>query len=597
MKYEEDDGYCMDGLSCITLPFADDFNLITRDVRKHKKLMVRLHELTGSMGLKLKPRKCRSLSIRAGKSVEIGFSLGESVIGSILHDRCHKFLGGIYTFDFSVTSVASVIKDRVSDQLKNIDDLLVRNEYKARIYIDYFLGSLRFILSVHDLHISQLKALDDLTHRYLKKWLGLPQCASWALVHDAHGMNVKSISQLYKECRALNLSKIRVFSDERAKRALDSKEEREGKWLRKFSSAIFTKGLLQDVVTPVNSEENVSTVGNALDDSSLSWGSLDVEGILSPAPASASLPLASPTAPIPPPPPPPPPPPRQVNPNKQLKRSIQTGVQQGVTDFWKEKVSHYVMQGDYLALIMEEGNCISWRSYMWDIPQGVLKFAINAGINTLPSFDNLKRWGKRTSDRCPFCGNIQTLAHILSNCSVCLDQGRYTWRHNSVLSSLIAVVRPRLLEGFTLYSDMPGYQAPHGGTIPPHILVTSLRPDLFIVNEITRTAIIFELTCPWDRNIDRSHSYKEEKYAPLSADLSVAYKVFTFSVEISARGQVTVQNKARLKALAFRCCRDAKLATNLMVKNGSKAALLTSFSLFAARKEPSWIEPPPLVTR
>ena len=91
-----------------------------------------------------------------------------------------------------------------------------------------------------------------------------------------------------------------------------------------------------------------------------------------------------------------------------------------------------------------------------------MKFAINAGINTLPSFDNLKRWGKRTCDRCPFCGNIQTLAHILSNCSVCLDQGRYTWRHNSVLSSLIDVVRPRLLEGFTLYSDMPGYQAPHG---------------------------------------------------------------------------------------------------------------------------------------
>ena len=108
-------------------------------------------------------------------------------------------------------------------------------------------------------------------------------------------------------------------------------------------------------------------------------------------------------------------------------------------------------------------------------------------------------------------------------------------------------------------------------------MATSLRPDLFIVNEITRTAIIFELTCPWDRNIDRSHSYKEEKYAPLIADLSATYKVFSFSVEISARGQVTVQNRARLKAFSYRCCRNAKLATSLMVKNGSKAALLTSF--------------------
>ena len=234
---------------------------------------------------------------------------------------------------------------------------------------------------------------------------------------------------------------------------------------------------------------------------------------------------------------------------------------------------------------------------MWDIPQGILKFAINAGINTLPSLDNLKRWGKRVSDRCPFCNNTQTLLHILSNCGTSLDQGRYTWRHNSVLSSFIEIIRPRLLEGFILYSDMPGSTAPHGGTIPPHILVTSLRPDVFIFNESTRTAIIFELTCPWDKNIDRSHSFKEEKYAPLSADLSNTFKVFTFSVEVSARGQVTAQNRARLKALAYRCCRDAKIVTNSLVKNGSKAALLTSFSIFSARNEPSWIDPPPLIAR
>ena len=165
------------------------------------------------------------------------------------------------------------------------------------------------------------------------------------------------------------------------------------------------------------------------------------------------------------------------------------------------------------------------------------------------------------------------------------------------MSSFIEIIRPRLLEGFILYSDMPGSTAPHGGTIPPHILVTSLRPDIFIFNESTHTAIIFELTCPWDKNIDRSHSFKEEKYAPLSADLSSTFKVFTFSVEISARGQVTAQNRARLKALAYRCCRDARIATNLLIKNGSKAALLTSFSIFAARNEPAWIDPPPLITR
>ena len=84
------------------------------------------------MGLKLKPRKCRSLSVRAGKSVALAFSLGADEILSILGDRYHKFLRGFFTFYYLVASVASVIRDRMGDQLKNIDSLFVRNEYKVR---------------------------------------------------------------------------------------------------------------------------------------------------------------------------------------------------------------------------------------------------------------------------------------------------------------------------------------------------------------------------------------------------------------------------------------------------------------------------------
>ena len=173
---------------------------------------------------------------------------------------------------------------------------------------------------------------------------------------------------------------------------------------------------------------------------------------------------------------------------------------------------------------------------------------VNAGVNTLPSFDNLKRWGKRTNDRCPFCGNIQTLAHILSNCTVALDQGRFTWRHNTVLMSIIEVIRPRL-GSFELFSDMPGLTAPHGGTIPPHILVTNLRPDLFLFDETTRVAVVFELTCPWDSNIDRNHTYKEDKYSPLVADLFRSFKTYLFSVEVSAQSQLTKANRSCIQVL------------------------------------------------
>ena len=192
------------------------------------------------------------------------------------------------------------------------------------------------------------------------------------------------------------------------------------------------------------------------------------------------------------------------------------------------------------------------------------------------------------NDRCPFCGNIQTLLHVLSNCSIALDQGRYTWRHDSVLGSIIDIIHPFLDPGFRMFSDMPGYQAPHGGTVPPHVLVTNLRPDIFLVNEAAKKVVIFELTCPWDSNVSRSHAFKEGKYAPLVADLSRRFSVCQFSVEVIVRGQVSRDNKSRLKAFVFKSCINPGKLARRVVKCGS-------YSIFSARKEPTWTAPPPLI--
>ncbi len=88
------------------------------------------------------------------------------------------------------------------------------------------------------------------------------------------------------------------------------------------------------------------------------------------------------------------------------------------------------------------------------------------------------------------------------------------------------------------------------------IHVTALRPDLFIYNESARMLVIFELTCPWDGNIENSHSFKEEKYSPLLADLSQSFNAFLFSIEVSVRGQVSKANRTRLKAFSYRCCHE-----------------------------------------
>ena len=113
---------------------------------------------------------------------------------------------------------------------------MIRDEFKVRIYSEYFLNANRFILSIHDLNTTQIKRLEDLTHRHLKKWFGIPQGGSWCLVHEGHGLNIKSISHLYKESRTLSLANMRYYSDAHVRHALESKENREAEWKKKYSS-------------------------------------------------------------------------------------------------------------------------------------------------------------------------------------------------------------------------------------------------------------------------------------------------------------------------------------------------------------------------
>ena len=174
-------------------------------------------------------------------------------------------------------------------------------------------------------------------------------------------------------------------------------------------------------------------------------------------------------------------------------------------------------------------------------------------------------------------------------------QIRYMWHHNSVFNSLIDLIRPHLKQGMILYSDMPGFQAPHGGTIPPHVLVTSLKPDIVIVSSVSQEVIVFELTCPWDSNITRSHNFKSEKYAPLIADLSQCYVVSFYPIEVSARGQITKDNRSRLKSFLLKSCTASRALSKSLIHVSSKAALLSSYSIFSARGEPSWENPSPLV--
>ena len=147
---------------------------------------------------------------------------------------------------------------------------------------------------------------------------------------------------------------------------------------------------------------------------------------------------------------------------------------------------------------------------------------------------------------------------------------------------------PSLKNGFELYADLDGFNAGNGGTIPPDVLVTNQRPDLFLINRQLRRVFLFELTVPWDSNVETSHDLKVRKYAPLVNDLSNQFTVEVFCFEVSVRGQLSKINKARMKSFLWQVTGQKRPSAVKLITNVSKAALLSSFSIFSARNEPTW---------
>ena len=147
--------------------------------------------------------------------------------------------------------------------------------------------------------------------------------------------------------------------------------------------------------------------------------------------------------------------------------------------------------------------------YSLAMPANLLSFCLASTYDVLPSPSNLKRWRICTESSCFLCSKeICTTAHVLGACKVSLSQGRFTIRHDSVLSELASIlssfikaipstppkrliklafvkagksvskskVKPtgilNLASDWVIVSDLQ-----NSYIFPGHIALTSLRPD------------------------------------------------------------------------------------------------------------------------
>ena len=130
----------------------------------------------------------------------------------------------------------------------NLDESLVRNEFKIWIYKNYFLHSIRFLLTVHELPPSSLQKLDAMATKFLKTWAGLPKSSTLLVIHSTVSLSFPSITKLYEECYHLKIAGIRVKGDKVVQNMLDIKIDRENQWKRKVSTASKADKMVKEIL-------------------------------------------------------------------------------------------------------------------------------------------------------------------------------------------------------------------------------------------------------------------------------------------------------------------------------------------------------------
>ena len=210
-----------------------------------------------------------------------------------------------------------------------------------------------------------------------------------------------------------------------------------------------------------------------------------------------------------------------------------------------------------------------------------------------PLQTNWEDGAKRNVSKCPLCSNNGTLEHILNFCTVALNQGRLTWRHNSVLQFLAQSFISKKPSELEVYADLDGLHL-NGSTIPPDIVPTQQRPDLVIINRKEKLVFIIELTICFERNFEAANARKAERYQHLKNDIEDrGFKCYLLPLEIGSRGYVSKKNKmCIINTLKMN---NIPLPFSEIIKHCSKISLLCSYSIFNAYNQPTWSDPPLLM--
>ncbi|CAB3985277.1 Hypothetical predicted protein [Paramuricea clavata] len=219
-----------------------------------------------------------------------------------------------------------------------------------------------------------------------------------------------------------------------------------------------------------------------------------------------------------------------------------------------------------------------WSACQSNLPKNIFNFTVRYINNSLPTRQNLARWGLSPTSDCSRCLAPETLLHVIAGCQSYLE--RFTWRHDSVLNFLATSLQT--VSGSHLYVDLPGYKS------PSIITGDTYRPDL-LLSTSTGTLYIVELTVGFESNLQKNVERKKLKYKELIREQNEHFNSVKFvNLSISSLGVFCKECSTFIEMLndfGFQ-----KQHQNYCIRRMTTIAIRRTYYIFCCRNK-EWMNP------
>jgi len=220
-----------------------------------------------------------------------------------------------------------------------------------------------------------------------------------------------------------------------------------------------------------------------------------------------------------------------------------------------------------------------WSTVQKSMPKNIFNYFIKYLNNTHATRKSLSKSAISQSSACSFCLKAETLQHVVSSCTTYLEEGRCTWRHNSVLLYLAKTLTS--LSKCSLYADLPSFLSPR------IITGDSLRPDLVLVTDTS--LYILELTVGFESNLQIKSDRKKAKYHSLISDLTRTFSNINFiNLSMSTLGLLGMSSESLL--LFSEDLKFDKPSSKCIIKRIVNISIRCSYYIFCLKNKP-WTNP------